>query len=212
MAHSGTPPICRRSYVISKSPFRTLQKGNGVTKTDVLSLPFAPHQIKQRKGSNGKTYDYVSGGDVIKRLMEATDDVFDWHLRRLELVASKDGPAFWLAEGTLTLPNLGSRDGVGTHPAFDLESPKSAETDALKRAAKNFGVALHLYCDPHEGVQTTVAVPAARQQEATPQSHTSRIQNREAKGQSGRLVAGQQCSSCFAPVGKQHTNVCKAAA
>ena len=57
----------------------------------------------------------------------------------------------WLVHGTLTVDTLGSRSGVGTHPADGVEAAKAAETDAFKRAALKFGVGLHLYEDDASG-------------------------------------------------------------
>jgi hypothetical protein len=57
--------------------------------------------------------------------------------------------------GTLTIPGLGSRAGIGAHPldegAGEDAAYKSAESDAVKRAAMAFGVGLHqLYIETGE--------------------------------------------------------------
>lgn len=109
--------------------------------------------IRERRGADGMV-DYVEGADVRERLIEATGGTFDWEIldlrfmERSQKVTSRgevtDVNAYWMCWGRLTIPGLGSRDGVGTAPMEDAEAPKTATTDALKRAASEFGVALHL--------------------------------------------------------------------
>jgi hypothetical protein len=133
-----------------------------------LLAPFPPAAIRKRQGGGGRSFDYISGGDVIRRIIDATFNNYVWMVTRLEFVS--DGKAgFWLCEGKLELPGIGTRSGVGTQQALDLDSPKGAETDAFKRAARLFGVALQLYEDdapaaaPAPVRQTTPAPPQSVQ-------------------------------------------------
>jgi hypothetical protein len=75
--------------------------------------------------------------------------------------------------GTLTIPGLGSRAGIGAHPldegAGEDAAYKSAECDALKRAAMAFGVGLRqLYLEkpatsrPSRPRESTSRTPSQR--------------------------------------------------
>lgn len=116
-----------------------------------LMRPFDGSQVRQRMGPGRKSLDYISGPDVIRRLLDATGNHFTWNVERVQLViqdtANGGSASLWIVHGTLTVDTLGSRSGVGTHPADGVEAAKAAETDALKRAALKFGVGLHLYED-----------------------------------------------------------------
>ena len=93
----------------------------------------------------------MSGGDIVRRLLDATDNQFSWVVDKAEMVIQETPKGnlatYWMVRGTLSLGDLGMRSGVGTHPAESVDSAKAAETDALKRAAVKFGVGLHLYED-----------------------------------------------------------------
>lgn len=114
-----------------------------MTDLSLLREPFDRAHIKQREGSGKKMLDYVPAADVIQRLLDASPS-FNWTVFKLELVTDNKG-SFWLCQGTLNIPGLGDRAGVGTAACMNEDSPKSAETDALKRAAVKFGVALDLH-------------------------------------------------------------------
>ena len=115
-----------------------------------LMRPFDGSQVRQRMGPGRKPLDYISGPDVIRRLLDATGNRFSWNVERVQLVnheTASGSVGMWIVQGTLSLGDLGYRSGVGTHPADSVEAAKAAETDALKRAAIKFGVGLHLYED-----------------------------------------------------------------
>lgn len=109
-----------------------------------LTEPFDRSRIKQREGAGKRMLDYVSYGDVQRTVIEASGNEYDWTVQRMEFVSDGKG-AYWLCVGMLTIPGLGSRCGVGTAQSMNEDSPKSCETDAFKRAAVKFGVALDLY-------------------------------------------------------------------
>lgn len=125
---------------------------------DFLTSTFPKEQIKRRPDG----FDYIEWTSVLERILAAFDGRFDWVVHSAVLTPEsvserkgKDGkpytkrvPAYWTVTGTLTLPDLGSRSGIGTAVVETEEAPKSAESDALKRAAVKFGIALHLY-DKH---------------------------------------------------------------
>jgi hypothetical protein len=127
---------------------------------EALMRPFEGTQRKQRIGPGRKPLDYVSGPDVIRRLLDSTENRFSWKVEKTELVEqeSQNGPVhYWVVQGTLSLPEMGVRSGIGTHPAESPEAPKAAETDAFKRAAVKFGVGLHLYEEEPSGQGTNAA-------------------------------------------------------
>lgn len=131
-----------------------------------LKRDFPPSAIKKRKGANNMELDYVTGETVLRRVMKATNDNFD--------VTFAFEPKFEKMEETfkdyktnemkkravlvavvgvnMTIPGCGTRAGLGvakvTAASEDLF--KGALTDAIKNAAKNHGVALHLYGDDVE--------------------------------------------------------------
>ena len=154
---------------------------------DVAALmrPFEGTQVRQRTGPGRKTMDYISGPDVIRRLLDATGNQFAWNVERVQLVTQETSNglvSLWVVQGTLAVGGLGSRSGVGTHPADSVEAAKAAETDALKRAALKFGVGLHLYEEdggqnspplsspPHGTRNGTYARPAQAPQPASPRN------------------------------------------
>lgn len=130
-----------------------------------LMEPFPESRIRQREGAGRKVFDYVNAGDVIDKVIKATENVYGWEVlssayyaERTVTRTARDGkeyqktfPAFWSVHGRLTLQDLGSRDGIGTQVEENEDSLKGAETDALKRAAVKFGVALNLYLKDDEG-------------------------------------------------------------
>lgn len=131
-------------------------------------------QIKQRDGGGGVKLDYVEGAYVIRVLNTAFDNMWDWDIidfkivesqpkvitkywdkgarRYVELKEPKVEPQPPIAHvlGRLSVPGFGSRIGFGSKVVLGGASEqdsifKSANTDALKVAAKLFGIALDLY-------------------------------------------------------------------
>jgi hypothetical protein len=79
-----------------------------------LMRPFAPSQIRQRPGPGKKAFSYVSGPDVIGRLLDATGNAFSWKVERADLIHqdTESGPvAYWVVVGTLALGGRGVRAG-----------------------------------------------------------------------------------------------------
>ena len=91
-----------------------------MTNIEELMRPFDGSQVKQRMGPGRKALDYVSGPDVIRRLLDATGNHFSWSVEKAQMVTleTSNGTAvLWLVQGTLTVGDLGSRSGIGTHSA-----------------------------------------------------------------------------------------------
>jgi hypothetical protein len=124
-----------------------------------LEAPFPDHAIKNRKGGGGSSFDYVEGFTIIRRLNEATGGTWDWAIRSFEfrpLPPTKMGKdqSLVVVTGELTIPGLGTRAGVGVQKVSEdggEDLVKGASTDALKKAATLFGVALDLYGPDYEG-------------------------------------------------------------
>jgi hypothetical protein len=116
----------------------------------LLEQPFAPAQIKQRKGRNG-FLDYVEGWSVIARLNEAFEGAWSfevtWHeIRETEV----------LVLGRLTAEGVVKCQFGASQVTRDRETKallslgddlKAASTDALKKCATFLGVGLHLYAE-----------------------------------------------------------------
>jgi hypothetical protein len=117
---------------------------------ELLEKPFAPEQIRQRKGRNG-LLDYVEGHSVIQRLNEVLEGAWSFEIVHHEV----------REEEVLVIGRL-SADGVvkmafgGSQVTRERESGalvslgddlKAAATDAIKKCATFLGVGLHLYAE-----------------------------------------------------------------
>lgn len=143
-----------------------------------LGKPFPPEAIKQRAGAKGRLFDYLATPTVIHRL-NTVAGAWDFRINRVEFqefpTKDRDGKAITgrvvIVAGTLTIPGLGSRDGIGIQrwdPASSEDLVKGGASDCLKKAATLFGVGLQLYGDDYEGGdagterQSAPAQPAAQ--------------------------------------------------
>lgn len=149
-----------------------------------LCEPFPVEHIDFKNG-----LAYVPQELVRDRLISATNNRFDWTIdqvlfrddgvtRRTDRATGEaKRPISMIVIGTLTIPGLGSRAGIGAHPldegAGEDAAYKSAESDAFKRAAMSFGVGLRqLYIDKastsnRSSGNRRSAPPPARQQANT---------------------------------------------
>lgn len=159
---------------------------NSDLRPDALAAPFAPEDILSRDGPGGRRLAYVSGEKVVRRLLEAAPD-FTWEILSVAHTEDARGKKLWQVRGRLSIPGLGSRDGIGTQLDETEDSVKGAAKDALKVAASLFGVALDLYSQERKAPAT-----------------------RTAQGMTGRTLndTGSPCPSCHAPDGKHHSSNC----
>lgn len=157
----------------------------------LLRQPFPASSIKKRAGAGGKAFSYVDGEEVLSRVLEATDGEFSWSVEKIDFV-SDNKASYWLCMGHLTIPGLGSRSGVGTALVANEDSAKSAETDAFKRAAVKFGVALDLYAKGDDS-----------QQQPTQSAPRPRMEPSHRDDQ-----FGARCEECGAPTGRPHATNC----
>jgi hypothetical protein len=114
---------------------------------EVLCRPFPPEAVKTRPGQRGKTLSYVEVATVIARLNEGCESwSFEVVSHRVDadevIVVGKltaDGQTkMHFGGASITLGN----DGRAVSVADDL---KAAASDALKKCASLFGVALEMY-------------------------------------------------------------------
>lgn len=111
-----------------------------------LAVPFPRDAVQQRQGGGGRSFDYVAAHTVIRRLNDAAG-AWDWRIKSMDW-RQMGGEALIVVEGELTIPGLGTRAGVGVQKVSDRggeDLVKGASSDALKKAATLFGVAIDLY-------------------------------------------------------------------
>jgi hypothetical protein len=117
----------------------------------LLEKPFEKDDIKQRGGNFGKMLDYIEGHSVIQRLNDAFEAEWSFTILKHEINMDAD-EVFVLGElkaKEIVKTQFGSskitRD-KNTKAIISLaDDLKAAATDALKKTATMFGVALYLY-------------------------------------------------------------------
>ena len=119
----------------------------------LLEQPFPPELIKQRKGKAGRTFDYIEGHAVIKRLNDAFEGLWSFEVTGYQ-IEKEIGEVYVL--GKLEAAGQAKMAFGASELTKDKETNeilslgddlKAAATDALKKAATLFGVGLHLYDD-----------------------------------------------------------------
>ncbi len=125
--------------------------------TKRLMEPFPKTAIKTRPGGGGVKLAYVATHTVIHRLIAATNNNFT-----IEVMSQSFDEKAEIISATvrLTIPLLGSREQIGVQTyspsrkgSEDLY--KGAISDAIKKAATLFGVALELYGEDYEKTAET---------------------------------------------------------
>ena len=127
---------------------------------EMLTKPFGPESLEQRKGAGNKMFTYVATHAVISRLNRACAFCWDFHVLRHEWVGD-----VLMCYGELTIPGLGTRGGYGVQKytaGSGEDLLKGASSDALKKAATQFGVGLELYGEDREAPDYTPPARAAR--------------------------------------------------
>ena len=120
---------------------------------DDLSKPFSVEQVKQRQGRGGLVLDYVSIDDTIRRLNDVLG--FTWSTEFFDVTVREDGTVY-VALTLVVYHDDGSRTirtGVGAAKGVDYKDRgidpddviKTAQAEALKKAANLYGVALELW-------------------------------------------------------------------
>ena len=120
-----------------------------------------PSEIKERRDNSGNVFKYVEAPTVIRILNEAFNYQWSFEVVREEIVQSVpkwdknkkqyiEQPPYVTVLGRLTVPGWGVREQYGSKTliggADNQESAKkAAASDALKKCASLFGIALELY-------------------------------------------------------------------
>jgi hypothetical protein len=120
---------------------------------EILCRPFPPEAIKSRPGNHGKTLSYVDVAAVITRLNEGCEswsfEVVSHKVEADEVIVlgklTADGQTKMHFGGSMVTLD---KDGRAVSIADDL---KAAASDALKKCASLFGVALELYGGAPQG-------------------------------------------------------------
>lgn len=130
-----------------------------MTALEKLLEPFPQSDVEHKQNMA-----YIAHDKIRLRVIEATDNHFDWVVgppdyRTDGVVRPRENkrtgeisiPPVMIVTGVLTIPGLGSRTGIGVQTleaGSGEDMYKGAESDAFKRAAMSFGVALkQLYTD-----------------------------------------------------------------
>lgn len=142
-----------------------------------LLEPFPQSAIEKKQGMA-----YIAHDTIRMRVIEATDNAFDWVVTGMEyrndgVVKERQNrstgemftPQVMIVTGNLSIPGLGTRTGIGVQTleaGSGEDMYKGAESDAFKRAAMSFGVALkQLYTDdgkPQQAQQQPAPPPAPK--------------------------------------------------
>lgn len=138
----------------------------------ILARPFPAEALRERKGGGGRTFTYIGHDTATRRLIEATDNAYDWHLTNT-IFREDGGRTTMIVSGMLCIEGLGCREGTGVQaiqPNGGEDQYKGAESDAIKRAAMRFGMAIDLYGEDIEGQiaeeqEQRVGVAAATQKQ-----------------------------------------------
>lgn len=113
-----------------------------------LAAPFAPEQVEWRpqgRPTPGKPCQLVAYVDArcVQERLDAVLGVGGWSWELEPIVV--DGGELKVARGRLTIMGV-SKDDVGTASSFDPS--KGCASDALKRAAVQWGIGRYLYALP----------------------------------------------------------------
>lgn len=158
---------------------------------EILERPFLASEIREREGGNGKTLDYVEGHTVIARLNDAFDGNWNFIVKSFDVNEAR-GEVLVVgkltAEG-ITKMQFGSssitRSRKDNQPVSIADDLKAAATDALKKCATLFGVALSLYGGKHEARAQVIPgaeplpAPSTTSQASTTQLTTGRLSQKQ---------------------------------
>src|SRR5438552_5137999 len=116
---------------------------------ELLEKPFSPDQIKQRKGLDGDVLDYIEGAAVIQRLNDVFNaewsfEILDHHIYEREVVILGKLTAQGIGKCQFGKSKITRTKETKTEVSIG-DDLKAATTDAIKKCATLFGVALHLY-------------------------------------------------------------------
>jgi recombination DNA repair RAD52 pathway protein len=118
------------------------------TLMEMLTEPFGPDEVKQRKGRGGGMYDYIDARSAHQRLdrifgptgWDTSYKVIDADAKAVECTLRVCWEGIWASKSDVGYCN--AADDADNDAA---EPYKAAYSDALKRAAVQLGIGRHLY-------------------------------------------------------------------
>lgn len=118
---------------------------------ELLEKPFAPEQIKQRKGSFGDVLDYVEAATVIQRLNDSFEAEWAFEITDHRILDDEVLVLGKLTAQGITKSQFGKSKITRAKADQTIisigDDLKAAATDSLKKCATLFGIGLHLYFD-----------------------------------------------------------------
>lgn len=162
-----------------------------------LAKPFPREKIQQKRGQGGRMMSYISHGLITERLNEADPD---WVSEVIEVFTYTDAQGVLHCAGvtlSLTVGGITRQEAGGPQrPTIFADEIKNALSDALKRAAMRFGVALEMWeelIDAEYDEDVTLAeqepvqrhAQPQRQQQARTEAHPSLPPNPQLKNAGG---------------------------
>jgi hypothetical protein len=146
---------------------------------NTLVTPFPDDAVSSRRGSHGKTLQYIETWRVIDRLNDAFGHDWSWRVLEWQLVESEIVVVAELDAGGVVKHGFGNstitRGKDSGEPVNIGDDVKSAASDALKKAATLFGVGLELYSGRTKKPAATTTTPATPPR-STPGRATERQQ------------------------------------
>jgi hypothetical protein len=122
---------------------------------ELLERPFAPEQIKQRKGSFGDQLDYIEAAAVIQRLNDCFDAEWMFEIPEHRILDDEVVVLGRLTAGGIAKSQFGKSKITRSRSDQSIVSIgddlKAAASDSLKKCATLFGIGLHLYRDSGNG-------------------------------------------------------------
>ena len=164
-----------------------------------LAAPFAPDQVKQRRGNFGQTLSYLETSAVIARLNETLEG--DWSFVVVKTLIKSDEV---IVRGRLTIGDTvreqfgGSRitrhkdTGEILALADDL---KAAASDALKKCATLAGIGLYLYGGGSNGNGSRAGGGRHDRRPDPPRNHQRSQRQRPASGNGRGRLAGDRITN-----------------
>lgn len=113
----------------------------------LISAPVNPALIKQNKYDKFGDGDYIEVETVVRLLNEIFGHVWSWDIIDFKHIKN-DNEEYVVCHGKLSVPGVGSRDGIGQAKADKKDNStmfSSSASFAFKAAAKRFGIAPNLF-------------------------------------------------------------------
>lgn len=143
---------------------------------EVLEKPLNPSWIKKRQQGRANL-SYVEGHVVIRLLNLAFNQQWSFEVLNTHFIGDPTVKgAYVVVHGRMTVPGLGVREQFGNQAfqggVMDEHTMKGATTDAMKKCANMFGVALELFGDAEGlvGADIDVIAPVAKKEKPQPES------------------------------------------